>query len=116
MAKTRETGWRDSTRNDSTDRLTIKLAGVTFTLDEQGDEVLLTIVHRRVEDHEVPLNVSAGWHSHVDVLEANLRGTAPVPHCANFAPLRAVSAESSAVRRVGTELGRTFRPRVAPFP
>ena len=66
---------------------------MTFTLDEQGDEVLLTIVHRRVEDHEVPLNVSAGWHSHVDMLEAKLRGTTPVPHWDNFAQLRVVYAE-----------------------
>lgn len=67
--------------------------GVTFTLAEKGDEVLLTIVHKRVEDPSVLLNVSAGWHSHVDVLEAKLRGTTPVPHWDNFAQLRGVYAE-----------------------
>jgi uncharacterized protein YndB with AHSA1/START domain len=67
--------------------------GVTFTLTEKGDEVLLTIVHSRVEDPSVLLNVSAGWHSHVDVLEAKLRGTTPVPHWDNFAQLRGVYAE-----------------------
>lgn len=67
--------------------------GVTFTLEEKGDEVLLTIVHKRVEDPSVLLNVSAGWHSHVDVLEARLRGTTPVPHWDNFAQLRGVYAE-----------------------
>jgi len=67
--------------------------GVTFTLAEKGDEVLLTIVHSRVEDPSVLLNVSAGWHSHVDVLEAKLRGTTPVPHWDNFAQLRGVYAE-----------------------
>lgn len=67
--------------------------GVTFTLTEKGDEVLLTIVHKRVEDPSVLLNVSAGWHSHVDVLEAKLRGTTPVPHWDNFAQLRGVYAE-----------------------
>lgn len=67
--------------------------GVIFTLEEKGDEVLLTIVHKRVEDPAVLLNVSAGWHSHVDVLEARLRGTAPVPHWDNFAALRGVYAE-----------------------
>lgn len=67
--------------------------GVTFTLEEKGNEVLLTIVHSRVEDPSVLLNVSAGWHAHVDVLEARLRGTTPVPHWDNFAQLRGVYAE-----------------------
>ena len=67
--------------------------GVTFTLQEEGTDVLLTIVHQRVEDPSVLLNVSAGWHSHVDVLEARLRGTTPVPHWENFAKLRSVYAE-----------------------
>lgn len=62
--------------------------GVTFTLQEKADEVLLTIVHRRVPDPAMLLNVSAGWHSHVDVLEARLRGTAPAPHWENFVRLR----------------------------
>ncbi|WP_293702211.1 SRPBCC family protein [Sphingopyxis sp. UBA6734] len=62
--------------------------GVTFTLREQGDEVLLTITHHRVTDPAVLLNVSAGWHSHVDVLEAKLRGTAATPHWVNFVRLR----------------------------
>lgn len=62
--------------------------GVTFTLREQGAHVLLTIAHRRVADATVLLNVSAGWHSHVDVLEAKLRGTSPTPHWDNFVRLR----------------------------
>ncbi|WP_422059953.1 SRPBCC family protein [Sphingopyxis sp.] len=67
--------------------------GVTFSLQEQGDDVLLTIVHKRVEDVTVRLNVSAGWHAHVDVLEATLRGTTPAPHWDNWVRLRAVYAE-----------------------
>lgn len=67
--------------------------GVTFSLEEQGDEVLLTIVHRRVEDVTVRLNVSAGWHAHVDVLEARLRGTTPAPHWDNWVSLRDDYAE-----------------------
>lgn len=62
--------------------------GVTFTLQERGNDVLLTITHRRVADPTVLLNVSAGWHSHVDVLEAKLRGTAATPHWDNFVRLR----------------------------
>lgn len=67
--------------------------GVTFTLEEQGDEVLLTIVHRRIEDVTVRLNVSAGWHAHVDLLEARLRGATPAPHWDNWLRLRADYAE-----------------------
>jgi len=62
--------------------------GVTFTLSEKGDEVLLTLVHKRVEDPAVLLNVSAGWHAHFDVLEAKLRGTTAKPHWDNWARLR----------------------------
>src|SRR3546814_13837230 len=51
--------------------------GVTFTLAEKGDEVLLTLVHKRVEDSEVLLNVSAGWNAHIHGLEALLDGPAP---------------------------------------
>lgn len=47
--------------------------GVTFTLEAQGDKVLLTIVHRRLPDRSTILNVSAGWHMHLDVLLAKLQ-------------------------------------------
>ena len=53
--------------------------GVTFTLDERGDEVLL--------------NVSAGWHAHLDVLEARARETPAAPHWDNWTRLREVYAE-----------------------
>jgi uncharacterized protein YndB with AHSA1/START domain len=51
--------------------------GVTFELQPQGDEVLLTLIHRRVPDRSILLNVSAGWHAHLDVLAAKLRGDQP---------------------------------------
>lgn len=63
--------------------------GVTFTLEDQGGEVLLTIVHRRVENPSALLDVSAGWHAHLDVLEARLRNAAPRPHWDNYRALRA---------------------------
>jgi uncharacterized protein YndB with AHSA1/START domain len=53
---------------------------VTFGLEDQGDEVLLSVIHRRVPDRDVLLNVSAGWHAHLDVLSARLNGKAPLPH------------------------------------
>jgi len=53
--------------------------GVTFTLEPQGHEVLLTLVHHRVPDRSVLLNVSAGWHAHLDILAARVRGEEPEP-------------------------------------
>lgn len=67
--------------------------GVTFTLEEKGDEVLLTIVHKRIEDPEVRLNVSAGWHAHLDVLEARVAGSVTAAHWDNWTRLRTEYAE-----------------------
>ncbi len=52
---------------------------VSIELDAQGDEVLFTLVHLRLpDDREIRLKVSAGWHSHLDVLVARVSGTEPV--------------------------------------
>lgn len=53
--------------------------GVLFELKPQGDDVLLTLVHRRIPDRGILLNVSAGWHAHLDVLSARLNGAEPEP-------------------------------------
>lgn len=62
---------------------------VLFELSEVEDEVLLSITHRRAPSRDVLLNVSAGWHSHLDVLEAKLAETPPAPHWDTFLRLRA---------------------------
>ena len=46
------------------------------------------INHRRPPTRDVLLSVSAGWHAHVDVLEAKLAGTKPGPHWDNWVRLR----------------------------
>ena len=48
--------------------------GVSFELEPQGNEVLLTVIHHRVPDRATLLNVSAGWHMHLDTLVARLNG------------------------------------------
>lgn len=53
--------------------------GVDFTLEQQGDKVLLTLVHHRLPDRSIMLNVSAGWHMHLDVLVATVAGETPEP-------------------------------------
>ena len=53
--------------------------GVSFELKPEGSEVLLTVIHRRVADRTTLLNVSAGWHMHLDVLVARVTGKEPAP-------------------------------------
>ena len=62
---------------------------VSFALEPQGDEVLLTLVHRRVPDRDTLLNVSAGWHAHLDVLVARARGIEPTPFWDGWTRLKA---------------------------
>lgn len=62
---------------------------VAFELEKMGDKVMLTIIHRRVPNREVLLNVSSGWHAHLDVLTARLTGTTPAPHWDHWTRLRA---------------------------
>ena len=48
--------------------------GVLLELEEKGSEVLLTVTHRRIAERSSQLNISAGWHAHLDVLAAKLAG------------------------------------------
>ena len=52
---------------------------VFFELDTKGDQVLLTVTHRRLPDRATLLNVSAGWHMHLDILVARATGNEPGP-------------------------------------
>lgn len=52
---------------------------VAFALERAGDEVLLTLTHRRIPDRTTLLSVSSGWHAHLDVLGARLSGGTPEP-------------------------------------
>lgn len=50
---------------------------VRFELTPRGDQVLLVVTHSRLASREEMLSVSAGWHTHLDILVARLRGEAP---------------------------------------
>jgi uncharacterized protein YndB with AHSA1/START domain len=52
---------------------------VSFELEPRGDEVLLTVVHRRLPDRATRLMVSAGWHTHLDILVARMTGGQTAP-------------------------------------
>ncbi|MGZ6018267.1 MAG: SRPBCC family protein [Phenylobacterium sp.] len=62
---------------------------VTFELEPLGDEVRLTVTHRRARDRSQLLGVSAGWHAHLDVLAARLEGCDPQPFWKSWIELRA---------------------------
>jgi uncharacterized protein YndB with AHSA1/START domain len=53
--------------------------GVSFELEPRGDEVLLTVIHRRLPDRSTMLKVAAGWHMHLDILAARASGAAAQP-------------------------------------
>jgi uncharacterized protein YndB with AHSA1/START domain len=61
---------------------------VSFDLDQKGDKVLLTIVHRRLPDRKTLLNVSSGWHMHLDILVARANGVEPEPFWVGWSRLR----------------------------
>ena len=64
-------------------------AEVTIELEPRGAETLLTLTHRRLPDRPTLLGVSAGWHIHLDVLEARMRGAEPAPFWDGWRRLRA---------------------------
>ncbi|MEO3473337.1 SRPBCC family protein [Roseomonas sp. CAU 1739] len=64
--------------------------GVTFELEPAGAKVLLTVTHRRVADRAMLLNVSAGWHMHLDVLAARASGMQPQPYWDGWVRLRRI--------------------------
>ena len=45
---------------------------VSFDLEPQGEQVLLTLTHRRLPDRATLLEVGAGWHMHLDILVARM--------------------------------------------
>ena len=67
--------------------------GVTFELEPVGDMVRLTVTHRRILEPEMQLNISAGWHAHLDVLAARLAGEEPGPFWDHWVALKAQYAD-----------------------
>ena len=55
---------------------------------KQGDNVLLTVLHHRVLARTVLLNVSAGWHSHLDILADKIAGREVKPYWEEWLRLR----------------------------
>lgn len=62
---------------------------VSFDLAARGEDTLLTIVHRRLAERGTRLAVSAGWHTHLDILLARMSGQEPEPFWDGWSRLRA---------------------------
>ncbi|WP_433684426.1 SRPBCC family protein [Nocardia sp. CA-119907] len=66
---------------------------VTFELTSVEDEVRLELTHRKLPDRSRVLNVSGGWHSHLDLLAARLANRTPEPFWPKFTRLATEYAE-----------------------
>ena len=60
---------------------------VSFELEPRGEQTLLILTHRRLSSHAATVDVSGGWHLHLDVLEDILSGRRPRPFWARQAAL-----------------------------
>jgi uncharacterized protein YndB with AHSA1/START domain len=61
---------------------------VSITLEPQGSQVLLTLVHTAISDRRNQVMIGAGWHTHLDVLAARLAGSQPTPFWDGWLRLR----------------------------
>jgi uncharacterized protein YndB with AHSA1/START domain len=61
---------------------------VSFELEPKGNEVLLTVIHRRLPNRATLLGVGAGWHMHLDVLVARATGKESAPFWDGLSRLR----------------------------
>jgi uncharacterized protein YndB with AHSA1/START domain len=52
---------------------------VTYELTPRGKDVLLTVVHRRLQPRELALSVMSGWDVHTGILADVLNGVEPRP-------------------------------------
>lgn len=50
---------------------------VSFELEQQQDQVKLTVTHRRLNNAEERLSVAGGWHTHLNILRDILHGKTP---------------------------------------
>jgi uncharacterized protein YndB with AHSA1/START domain len=61
---------------------------VSFELEQKGNQVLLTLIHRRLPDRGTLLRAGASWHMHLDVLVARVTANEPEPFWDGWSRLR----------------------------
>ena len=60
---------------------------VSWELKPEGEQTRMVLTHRRLANRAAMVDVSGGWHLHLDVLEDVLAGRAPRPFWARQAAL-----------------------------
>jgi uncharacterized protein YndB with AHSA1/START domain len=60
---------------------------VCFELAARGQDVVLTLTHRRLGEVDELRGVASGWHGHLEVLRDKLRGVTPQPYWARLLQL-----------------------------
>jgi len=60
---------------------------VSYELTPRGKEVLLVIIHRRLEGRDLQASVMGGWDVHTGILEDVLKGVEPRPFWTTHAQL-----------------------------
>mgnify|MGYP001817736645 CR=1 FL=1 len=66
---------------------------VSYDLEAVGDKVRLVLTHRRLESPRTVLDVSAGWHTHLDILVDVLEEHQPKPFWKTHSALEEEYAE-----------------------
>ncbi|HEX2146453.1 MAG TPA: SRPBCC family protein [Pseudorhizobium sp.] len=61
---------------------------VSFELRPEGNQVLLTIIHRRISDRANMVMIGAGWHMHLNILAERLASRKPSPFWDGWSRLR----------------------------
>ena len=49
----------------------------TFELEPSGEQVRLTLTHKKLKDNDAIFGAMGGWHTHLDIMEAQLRDVGP---------------------------------------
>ena len=62
---------------------------VSWELEPRGEQTLMTLTHRRLANRAAMVDVSGGWHLHLDVLEDVLADRPPRPFWARQAAIEA---------------------------
>lgn len=60
---------------------------VTYELEERGGQTLLVLTHRRLADRSLMLDVAAGWHTHLGIMDDVLAGRRSRPFWSTHARL-----------------------------
>lgn len=64
-------------------------AKASFVLTSLHGQVRVTLVHSGIKDRATLIEVAAGWHAHLNVLEAKINSMTPPPFWTRFAEYQA---------------------------